>query len=199
MFLVHGWLFVACYYAITPTDYPSTTRGTSAGPPVAVNIDFCGYIQFLSISFVWIIWVQYASEPFWSTTRVCYIGQCLYFNPQWTAGPAINKASCHSNSITNWENCAVAVSKYESGFLEVEGVHSGYTEKPCPSWVQQLTKTAVFQIGVNRIPPNFDKLFATSLEVVRLFKGLSARHLYKSFGIKGLRVIRSHPCSKWLW
>jgi len=52
MFLVHGWLFVACYYAITPTDYPSTTRGTSAGPPVAVNIDFCGYIQFLSISFV---------------------------------------------------------------------------------------------------------------------------------------------------
>jgi len=26
--------------------------------------------------------------------------------------------------------------------------------------------TAVFQIGVNKIPPNFDTLFATSLEVV---------------------------------
>jgi len=32
------------------------------GPPVAVSIDFCGYLQFLSISFVWIIWVQYATD-----------------------------------------------------------------------------------------------------------------------------------------
>ena len=37
--------------------------------------------------------------------------------------------------------------------------------------------TAVFQIGVNKIPPNFDTLFATSLEIVRLFKGLTARCL----------------------
>jgi len=32
------------------------------GPPVAVNIDFCGYLQFLSSSFVWIMWVQYATD-----------------------------------------------------------------------------------------------------------------------------------------
>jgi len=32
------------------------------GPPVSVNIDFCGYLRFLSISFVWIIWVQFASD-----------------------------------------------------------------------------------------------------------------------------------------
>jgi hypothetical protein len=37
--------------------------------------------------------------------------------------------------------------------------------------------TAVFQIGVNKIPPNFDTRFATSLEVIQLFKGLSARCL----------------------
>jgi hypothetical protein len=37
--------------------------------------------------------------------------------------------------------------------------------------------TAVFQIGVNKIPPNFDTLFAMSLEVIRLFKGLITRHL----------------------
>ena len=55
-------LYVACYYPTTPTDYPSTTRGVSMGPLVAVNIDFCGYLQFLSISFVWIIWVQYATD-----------------------------------------------------------------------------------------------------------------------------------------
>jgi len=52
MFLVDGRLYVACYYPTTPTDYSSTTRGMYVGPPVAVNIDFCGYLQFLSISFV---------------------------------------------------------------------------------------------------------------------------------------------------
>jgi len=30
---------------------------------------------------------------------------------------------------------------------------------------------------VNKIPPKFDTLFATSLEVVQLFKGFSARRL----------------------
>ena len=37
--------------------------------------------------------------------------------------------------------------------------------------------TAVFRIGVNKIPPNFDTLFVTSLEVVQLLKGLTARCL----------------------
>ena len=46
--------------------------------------------------------------------------------------------------------------------------------------------TAVFQIGVNKIPPNFDTLFAMSLEFVRRFKWITVRHLWKSFGIKGL-------------
>jgi len=45
--LVDGRLCVACYYPTTPTDYPSTTRGMSVGPPVAVNIDLCGYLRFL--------------------------------------------------------------------------------------------------------------------------------------------------------
>jgi hypothetical protein len=37
--------------------------------------------------------------------------------------------------------------------------------------------TAVFQTGENKIPPKFDTLFATSLEVVWLCKGLTARCL----------------------
>jgi len=44
MFLVDGRLCVTCYYPTTPTDYPSTTRGISVGPSVAVNIEFCGYL-----------------------------------------------------------------------------------------------------------------------------------------------------------
>jgi len=47
--------------------------------------------------------------------------------------------------------------------------------------------TVVFQKGVNKIPPNFDTLFATFLEVARLFKGLTARSLQKLFSVKGLR------------
>jgi len=30
---------------------------------------------------------------------------------------------------------------------------------------------------VNKIPPNFDMLFVMSLEVIRLFKGLTVRRL----------------------
>ena len=61
--LLLDWrLYVACYYPTAPPDYPSTTRGMSVGPPVAVNVDICGCLQFLNISFVWIIWVQYATD-----------------------------------------------------------------------------------------------------------------------------------------
>ena len=42
----------------------------SVGPPVAVNINFCGQLQFLSISFVWIIWVQYATDNLSGQKRV---------------------------------------------------------------------------------------------------------------------------------
>jgi len=61
--LLLDWqLYFAYYYPTTPTDYPSTTTGMSVGPSVAVNIEFCGYLPFLSISFDWITWVQYATD-----------------------------------------------------------------------------------------------------------------------------------------
>jgi len=79
-----------CYYLMTPTDYSSTTRGTSVGPPVAVNINFYGYLWFFIISFVWIVWVQYATDNLSGQERkfVSY----WYFNPQWTPVQSINKA-----------------------------------------------------------------------------------------------------------
>jgi len=39
---------------------------------------------------------------------------------------------------------------------------------------------------VNKIPPNFDTLFAATVVAVRLFKGLTAQPLYRLFGVKGL-------------
>jgi hypothetical protein len=62
MSLVDWRLCVVCYYPTTPTEHPSTTRGTSVCSAVAVNIDFYGYIKFFSISLVWTVWVQYATE-----------------------------------------------------------------------------------------------------------------------------------------
>jgi hypothetical protein len=69
-FLVDWRRYVACYYPTTPTDYPSTTRGRSVGPPVAVNIDICGYLWFFSITFIWIMWVQYATDNLSGQERV---------------------------------------------------------------------------------------------------------------------------------
>jgi len=34
----------------------------SVGPSVAVNIEFYGYLRFLNISIVWIIWVDYVTD-----------------------------------------------------------------------------------------------------------------------------------------
>jgi hypothetical protein len=46
---------------------------------------------------------------------------------------------------------------------------------------------------VNKIPPNFDTLFAISLEVIWLFKGVTAQRIYKSFGVKGLTTLQREP------
>jgi hypothetical protein len=68
-----------------------------------------------------------------------------------------------------------------------QGIWKGLGGGGGPFWLQRETltfgvpaayqNTAVFQIEVNKIRPKFDKLFATSLHVVRLFKGLTARRL----------------------
>jgi len=60
--LLDWQLYIACYYPTAPVDYLCTIRGMSVGPSVTVNIVFCGYLWFLSISFVWIIWIQYATN-----------------------------------------------------------------------------------------------------------------------------------------
>jgi len=39
-------LYVARYYNTTHRDYPSTTRGTAVGNPVAVNTEFVDICDF---------------------------------------------------------------------------------------------------------------------------------------------------------
>ena len=54
---------------------------TSVDPPIAVNISFCGYRQFLSISFVWIIWVQYATDNLSGQKESSFHRPVLIFQP----------------------------------------------------------------------------------------------------------------------
>ena len=39
---------------------------------------------------------------------------------------------------------------------------------------------------MNKIPPNFDRLFAATIVAILLFKSLIARQLYRPFGVKVL-------------
>ena len=55
-----------CVLHVTTPQPPQITPA----PPVAVNIDFCGYLWFLSIWFIWIIWVQYTTDNFSGQERV---------------------------------------------------------------------------------------------------------------------------------
>jgi len=45
-----------------PLQITPALQEMSVGPPVAVNIDFFGYLRFLIVSFIWILSVQYATD-----------------------------------------------------------------------------------------------------------------------------------------
>jgi hypothetical protein len=105
-FLVDWRRCVSCYYPTTPTDYPSTTRGRSVGPPVAANIVICGYVRFLSITLNYMGAVGHW-QTIWSEKSFRYIGQCWYFSPMWTPERAIIKASSVRTQLVSWEKCAV--------------------------------------------------------------------------------------------
>jgi hypothetical protein len=46
-------------------------------------------------------------QPFWSRKSFHFIGQCWYFNPQWTPECAIIKTSSVRAVLVSWEKCAV--------------------------------------------------------------------------------------------
>jgi hypothetical protein len=46
----------------TPTECPRTTTDMPVSTPVAVHVDFHGYLQYFCISSVWKYTVQYATE-----------------------------------------------------------------------------------------------------------------------------------------
>jgi hypothetical protein len=107
-FLVDWRLCVACYYPTTPTDYPSTTRSRPVGPPATANIRYLWvspvFEHYFCLNYMGIVchW-----QPFWSRKSFRFIGQCWYFNPQWTSEQAIIKAHSEITLLVSWEKCAI--------------------------------------------------------------------------------------------
>ena len=91
-FLREWWKHVACYYPTTCTEYSSTTTDMSVGTAVAVNINFCGYLPFLNISFVWIIWVQYATDNLSGQQK------CLFHRPVLIFQPTVNSSGSNKQT-----------------------------------------------------------------------------------------------------
>jgi hypothetical protein len=105
------WLCVACCCPKTHTDYPSTTRGASVGPPIVVNINFCGYLWFFSISFV-----QYRMPP---TTYQVKKWPVLIFQLTVNCRESDKQRQAVSRTalfIQKLRSCYVLT--YKSGFLE---------------------------------------------------------------------------------
>jgi hypothetical protein len=103
------------------------------GPSCSCKHQFLWISPTLSIRFVWIIWVQYATDNLSGQVKsVCFIGHFWYFNPQWNPEQATDKPSGVGNLLVSWDKkCSYHVLTYKLWF--VEGVHSGSTMKPW-SW-----------------------------------------------------------------
>jgi hypothetical protein len=111
---------------------------------------------------------------FLGNSRVRFGGQSWYFNPQWTAGRAINKASRASNSITHWNNCAVAMCHHMNQDiwrgLGGEGGSSLATQRnPDLQDSCSYQNTAVFQVGVNKIRHTICDVFRSCSAIKRAY------------------------------
>ena len=158
--LLDWWLYVVCYYPTTPTDYPSTTRGMFVGTSVAVNIEFSGHLRFFSISFVWIIWVQYATPTtFLVNNETSLHRPVLIFQPTVNPRASNNQSKQCQNSISElWKMRSYIVRIYIracGGVQEVEGYILA------PEWKPELQGScsiAVHSSLPNRSEQNSSKL-----------------------------------------
>ena len=119
-------------------------------------------------------------RPFWSRKSFRFIGECWYFNPQWTPEQAIMKASRVRTVLVSLEKCAIT--KCVPIYIGVcwGGIFWLLNESLTFNGPAALQATAVNRIGANKIPPNFNTLFATSLEVIQLFIEGSLRDVFRS-------------------
>jgi hypothetical protein len=135
----------------------------------------------------WVLWISLIFEhylclnymvtvrhwqPFWSRKSFCFIGQCCYFNPQWTPERGMIVASSIRTILVSWKKCAVTKHLLKCLLLYRclwRGVGGGggtfwlLNESLTSKGPAAYQATAVNWIGVNKIPPNCDTLFAKYL------------------------------------
>jgi len=132
--LVDWWLCVACYCPTNNTEYPSNKR-LSVGPPVAVNIDFFGYLQFLCINYVWIIFAQYATENLSGQQLVLVSWASVDIQP--TVDSSASDKQKHAVSWTllvRWDKCTLALSWHLN-----QGCWRGLGGGGIPFWIDKET------------------------------------------------------------
>ena len=116
-------------------------------------------------------------QPFWASTRVRFIGQCWYFNPQWTATQAIINGSSVRTLLVSWNKKHIyKVSTHISVFVEVFRRCGGYVLAPeWKPYLQGSSSLASHSSELNRSEQNSSKLQHTVCDV-----------FYKLFGVERL-------------
>ena len=116
-------------------------------------------------------------KPFWSTVSVCFIGQCWYFNQQWTPVQAINKAGCvwiHNSQLREIHSCCVS---FKSGFLE--GFRrwrpSILAPQRNPDIPGSCSLASLYSLW-DRSEPNFSKLRHTVCNFCMVHSAISRAH-----------------------
>ena len=161
-FLADRHQCVSCYYPTTPTDYPSTARGRSVGHSVAVNIDICGYLPFLSELYGY----SMPLTTFLVMKEFLFHRLVLIFQPSVNSRASDNQSKQCQNHISQLGKMhSYKVSTYISVLVEGcrrwRGTFWLLNENLTFKGPEAYKATAVNRIGVNKISPNFDTLFET--------------------------------------
>ena len=104
-------------------------------PPVAVNIDFHGHLQYPYISLVWTV---HHWKPCRSLGHACFLGHCWYATHTQLQWEWWTKACCVYGTVSvRWDKCSVAMCWHvNQGCLSGQGLgrcHSDSMKKTWPS------------------------------------------------------------------
>ena len=161
---------------------PQLCWSTSVGPAVSVNVNFCGYLRFLCMTFVWEYALQYTIENFLVNSSCMFHRPILIFKPLSTQFQPIHKTCCVWNRVS-CNKCAAGMCWHvkEGPFWWFEwpgGRHCCYTTQAWPSRVHSKAELRSIHI---RSEQNYSKIRHTScgiyMYVIRLFKDFTARHI----------------------
>jgi hypothetical protein len=145
----------------------------------------CKHWLFVNISEFWaldlflIIWVQYATDNLSGNKK------CSFHRPLLTSKTEVNSCATADKAST----CQTVQENTQSLCVDIyiyQGLWRGLGGGGGIFWLQEtltfkgpaaLQTTAVYRLGVNKIPPNFNTLLAMSIEGLRLSQEFTAWHI----------------------